>query len=183
MTLQTPLQTPFAKRQTPLQTHMQTPLQTHTDALRTPPSYSPRRLRGLARALHHAHRHGCAGAPLASVCSAVAIVDRPKGIYAPDLPHTKSSEGREAPHHAKPLARWKTCFSGKCGAERLRHRPPYFPCAAGDSAEPLDSLEASTRCLMALPRSDESTASLRPVAYIHLPMAFPCWPWSPCQSE
>jgi hypothetical protein len=50
MTLQTPLQTPLAKRQTPLQTHMQTPLQTRTDALHTPPSYSPLRLRGLARA-------------------------------------------------------------------------------------------------------------------------------------
>jgi hypothetical protein len=45
----------------------------------------------------------------------------------------------------------------ECGVQRLRHRPPCFPCAAGDSAEPLDSLEASTRCLGPWSRSNEST--------------------------
>jgi hypothetical protein len=32
------------------------------------------------------------------------------------------------------------------GVWSVRHRPPCFPCAAGDSAEPLDSLEASAWC-------------------------------------
>ncbi len=43
------------------------------------------------------------------------------------------------------------------GVQRLRHRPPCFPCAAGGSAVALDSLEAAVRCLTAWPRSSAST--------------------------
>jgi hypothetical protein len=70
-----------------------------------------------------------------------------KGIYAPDLPQTKSSEGREAAHHARPLAGWKTCFRGKCGVSRSRQ--PVLKVSAmarRDSAVALDSLNASARC-------------------------------------
>jgi hypothetical protein len=46
----------------------------------------------------------------------------------------------------------------ECGVSIVRHRLPYCSRAAGDSAEPLDSSEASTRCQAAWPSSNESTA-------------------------
>jgi hypothetical protein len=52
----------------------------------------------------------------------------------------------------------------ECGVQRLRHRPPYFPCAAGDSAVPHGFAGSLGPVSEAWPRSTASAAFLRPRA-------------------